>query len=121
MEFFQLLMGDINYQAASKYAGKYIQHDPSIADGFDALAKALQTNPRWKDRKPSEVDFKLVAADGDLVYLQTHRQISRPDGTKLRIAVVHTFRFDEEGKIAEHWIVVGRADPAKSVSKHPLF
>jgi len=121
MEFFQLLMGDINYQAARKYAGQYIQHDPGIADGFDALAKALQTNPRWKDRKPSKVDFKLVAADGDLVYLQTHREVVRPDGTKLRIAVIHTFRFDEEGKIAEHWTIVGKADPTKTVSKHPLF
>ncbi|MFC1764912.1 alkyl sulfatase dimerization domain-containing protein [Planctomycetota bacterium] len=121
MEFFQLLMGDLNYEAACKYMAEYIQHDPLIGDGFDALAKALQTYPQWKNRTPSKVDFKLVTADGDLVTFQTHKERNGADGSKLRIAVVHTFRFNDQGKIAEHWTVVGAADPEKSVSKHPLF
>jgi len=122
MAFFQLLMGDLNYEAARNYTAEYIQHDPKIGDGFDALAKALQAYPQWMNRKPSKIDFKLVAADGDLVYLQTHTETTSPkDGSPLRRAVVHTFRFDEQGKIAEHWTVVGTANPEKSVSKHPLF
>lgn len=121
MAYFQLLMGDLNYEAARNYTAEYIQHDPLISDGFNALAKALQTYPQWKNRKPSKIDFKLVTADGDLVTFQTHKEITKSDGSKVRRAVVHTFRFNDQGKIAEHWTVVGAADPEKSVSKHPLF
>jgi len=121
MAFFQLLMGDLNYEAARDYTAEYIQHDPLIGDGFDASAKALQTYPHWKNREPSKVDFKLVVADGDLVTFQTHTETTTSDGSRVRRAVVHTFRFNDQGKIAEHWTVVGTADPEKSVSKHPLF
>jgi len=122
LDFFQLVLGDRDYEAARKYAGRYIQHDPRIGDGFDALVEALETNPLWKNRPKSRVDFKLVAADGDLVYLQTHKEITaKDDGSPARLIVVHVFRFNDEGKIDEHWTIVQSVKLKDSVSKHPLF
>ncbi|WP_372797237.1 alkyl sulfatase dimerization domain-containing protein [Pontiella sp.] len=122
LDFFQLILGDRNYEAARKYAGEYIQHDPRIGDGYEALVEALETNPLWKDRPKSTVQFKNVAADGDLVYLQTHKKIkAHDDGSPAHLVVMHLFRFDDEGKIAEHWTLSQMAKLKDSVSKHPLF
>ncbi len=122
LEFFQLILGDRDYEAARKFAGDYVQHDPRIGDGFDALVEALETNPIWKDRPKSRVDFKNVAADGNLVYFQTHRSIkAKDDGSPARLLVTHLFRFDEHGKIAEHWTQTQSVKLSESASKHPLF
>jgi predicted SnoaL-like aldol condensation-catalyzing enzyme len=122
LDFFQLILGDRDYEAARKYAGEYIQHDPRVGDGYDALVEALETNPIWKNRPKSTVDFKNVAADGDLVYLQTHKEIkAHDDGSPARLIVVHAFRFNDEGKIDEHWSVNQSVKLKDSISKHPLF
>ena len=121
LSFFQLVMGDRNYEAARHYAGEYIQHDPRVGDGFDALVEALETNPLWKNRPKSTVQFKHVAADGDLVYLQTNRVITAKDGSPAHLAVTHLFRFNDQGKIEEHWTMSQKATLKDSVSKHPLF
>jgi predicted SnoaL-like aldol condensation-catalyzing enzyme len=122
MDFFQLIVGDRNYEAGRKYVGEYIQHDPRIGDGYDALVEALESNPIWKDRPMSKVDFKNVAADGDLVYLQTHKEINaHDDGSLVHLVVTHLFRFNDEGKIDEHWTFAQSVKLKDSVSKHPLF
>jgi predicted SnoaL-like aldol condensation-catalyzing enzyme len=122
LDFFQLILGDRDYEAARKDAGKYIQHGPTIMDGYDALVEALETDPRWKDRPKRKLEFKNVAADGDLVYLQMHREMkAKDDGSPARVIVVHVFRFNDEGKIDEHWSVNQSVKLNDSVSKHPLF
>ncbi|MDF7799457.1 nuclear transport factor 2 family protein [Pontiellaceae bacterium B1224] len=122
LDFFQLILVDRDYETARKYTGEYIQHDPRIGDGYDALVEALETNPLWKDRPQSQIEFKNVAADGDLVYLQTHKEIkAHDDGSPARLVVTHLFRFDDNGKIAEHWTYSQMAKLNDSVSKHPLF
>ncbi|MDZ8117975.1 nuclear transport factor 2 family protein [Pontiella agarivorans] len=122
MDFIQLIMGDRNYEEARKYAGEYIQHDPRIGDGYDTLVEALETNPLWKNRPKRKIDFKNVAADGDLVYLQTHKTIkAHDDGSPARRVVTHLFRFNEAGKIDEHWTFAQSVKLKDSISKHPLF
>lgn len=118
MEFFQLLVGDHNYEAARAYAGEYIQHDPKIGDGYDALVTAL----KHRGAPKRKVEFKNVAADGDLVYLQTHREMNaKDDGSPARMVIIHVFRFSDEGKIDEHWVYNQSVKLKDSVSKHPLF
>jgi predicted SnoaL-like aldol condensation-catalyzing enzyme len=122
LDFFQLILGDRDYEAARKYAGAYIQHDPRIGDGYDALVEALETNPIWKDRPKSKVEFKNVAADGDLVYFQSHREIkAKDDGSPARLLVTHLFRFDPQGRIAEHWTQSQSVKLSETINKHPLF
>lgn len=63
-----------------------------------------------------------MAADGDLVYFQTHREIkAKDDGSPARLIVVHAFRFNDAGKIDEHWTIVQSVKLKDSASKHPLF
>jgi predicted SnoaL-like aldol condensation-catalyzing enzyme len=115
-------MEERDYETARKYAGEYIQHDPRIGDGYDALVEALETNPLWKDRKKTKIEFKNVAADGDLVYLQTHKEIkAHDDGSPAHLVVTHLFRFNDAGKIDEHWTLSQTVKLNQSVNKHPLF
>lgn len=123
MEFFQLLVGDRDYDTARTYAAEYIQHDPRVPeDGFDALVHYLETDPKFKNRHNTQVKFHNVMADGDLVYFQTRKEIKdKKDGSPVRILVQHSFRFNNDGKIAEHW---SSATPVKVNScknKKPLW
>jgi predicted SnoaL-like aldol condensation-catalyzing enzyme len=113
VEFYQNLFGDKNPDAINKYIGdKYIQHNPSLPDGKEALLQAVKV---WfKDAPKEKVDFQRVAADGDLVFLH----IRSKSGQKER-AIVDIFRI-ENGKIVEHWDVIQEI-PEKSANDHPMF
>jgi predicted SnoaL-like aldol condensation-catalyzing enzyme len=66
--FCQGLFGDKDYSIIDKYISPdYIQHNPSLADGTEALKNAVLV---WmKDVPKGKVDFQHIAADGDLVFL----------------------------------------------------
>lgn len=121
LAYFQALMGDKDYEAARAYAAEYIQHDPMAGDGFDALVAMLQNTPFFRDAPRHTVQAHHVVAEGDLVYFQIHREMTSPDGTLSRMNTVHCFRFNEAGKIAEHWTIRQSAAVADSVNPHPLF
>lgn len=112
-EFYQQLFGDKNPEVILKYlAESYIQHNPSLPDGRDAIYNAVKV---WfKDAPKEKVDIQRIAADGDLVYLHVRSKM----GAKT-VAVVDIFRI-ENGKIAEHWDVIQEV-PEKSANSHPMF
>lgn len=58
-----------------------------------------------------------MIAEGDLVVLHVHSQLDEKDRGE---AVVDIFRFDENGKIVEHWDTI-QAVPDKTVSGRSLF
>lgn len=121
--FFQLIVGDRDYEAARKYVAEYIQRDPNLSgDGFDTLIDYLETDSKFKDRPKTTVRFYNVIADKDLVYFQIRKELkAKDDGSPMRILVQHLFHFNQAGKIIEH---LGTATPVKlknSQNKHPLW
>eukprot|EP00768_Dysnectes_brevis_P007436 gnl/Dysnectes_brevis/627_a694_4886.p1 GENE.gnl/Dysnectes_brevis/627_a694_4886~~gnl/Dysnectes_brevis/627_a694_4886.p1 ORF type:complete len:166 (-),score=60.20 gnl/Dysnectes_brevis/627_a694_4886:59-556(-) len=120
-EFFQYLMGDSNYEEARKYVGAYIQHDPRVADGFDALVEFLSTSPKFKDRPQTTIQYNYISAEGDMVYMQNHKEFEM-DGEPARRNVVHVFRFGDTGKIEEHWTIAMAVKLDDCLYKdHPLY
>ena len=88
-------------EAFAKYGGdKYIQHNPRVPDGKDAVINYFtpffQANPQAKS------EIKRAVAEGDLVWLHVH---SRQNPTDRGRAIVDIFRV-EKGKVVEHWDVI---------------
>ncbi len=85
-------------KAVELYVGKeYIQHNPLVGDGKEAFITyfermAMEYPEKW-------IEFVRSVAEGDLVALHTHQRW--PGGDKY--VTMDFFRFDEEGKIVEHW------------------
>jgi len=114
VSFYQGLFGDKDYSVIDKYiAADYIQHNPALADGAEALKNAVQI---WmKDVPKGKVNFQHVAADGDLVFL--HVKTFGPTGKLTAIAEI--FRV-KDNRIVEHWDVIQEV-PEKSANQHPMF
>jgi len=112
-DFYQELFGDKDVNAIDKYIGEtYIQHNPSLPDGRDALKKAAA---QWFKGLPREkIDIRHLGADGDFVYI--HTKSNRGDAS---ISVMDIFRI-ENGKIVEHWDILQEV-PKKSANPHPMF
>lgn len=112
-DMYQAIFGDKNIAAADQYiAENYIQHNPMVADGREALKSALT---QWFKNAPKEkVDIQRMGADGDLVFIHT-RSVR---GGKTN-SIIDIFRV-ENGKIAEHWDVIQEV-PANAANDHPMF
>ena len=92
----------------------YIQHNPNVATGAEALKGMLN---RARLRVPDAVhDVKRMIADGDMVAAHVH-VIFTPGERGL--AVVDIFRI-EDGKIAEHWDVA-QPIPEPAANENGMF
>lgn len=115
--FYNELFKKGNIAAIDQYlAPEYIQHNPGVATGREAIKKAFagimpSTNP---DSNPSKT--VRVIAEGDLVLLHTWVKMSPTDRGS---AVVDIFRV-ANGKIVEHWDVVQDV-PEKSANNNTMF
>jgi predicted SnoaL-like aldol condensation-catalyzing enzyme len=112
-EFYQQLFGDKDVSAIDKYLlPSYIQHNPSLPDGSEALKKGAT---QWFAGAPKDtIDIRHLSAEGDLVYIHTRSKM----GDKV-FSIIDIFRI-ENGKIAEHWDVLQEV-PQKSANDHPMF
>ncbi|MDA0524282.1 nuclear transport factor 2 family protein [Methanococcoides alaskense] len=85
-------------KATEKYVGKeYIQHNPSVGDGIGEFIKYFE---RMQEEYPEKsIEFVRVVAEGNLVALHTHQVWPGNE----EYVTMDFFRFDEYGKIVEHW------------------
>jgi len=101
--------------AVEEYVGThYIQHNPVVADGKQAFIDYFE---RMHTEYPGKtIEFIRSVAEGDLVALHTHQKW--PGGDEY--VTMDFFRFDEEGKIVEHWDSIQEI-PEHSLNGNPMY
>ena len=85
-------------KAVEMYVGdEYIQHNPLVGNGKQAFIDYFtEMAEQYPDK---EIEFVRAVAEGDLVALHTHQTWPGND----EYVTMDFFRFDENGKIVEHW------------------
>ena len=93
----------------------YIQHNPMVPDGRDAVLMAL---PEWVSKSGLRAEIKRVIAQGDLVVVHARwANPSKPETTAM--AVMDIFRV-QDGLIVEHWDVLQEV-PKTAANNNTMF
>lgn len=91
--------------APQYFTADYIQHNPNVASGRDAMVAYMKATRPVRPIAP-HITFPVVAmiAEGDLVIVATLNYLPRPDAPEHKYTAMHFDMFRiEQGKIAEHW------------------
>lgn len=95
-------------EAVRLYVGKeYIQHNPLVGNGPGPFVEYFERMQREYAQK--SIEFVRACAEGDLAAVHTHQVW--PGGDEY--VTMDFFRFDDDGKIVEHW------DAIQSIPKEP--
>ncbi len=102
-------------KAVDLYVGaEYIQHNPLVADGKQAFINYF--DEMAKDYPGKSIEFIRAIAEGDLVALHTHQTWPGDE----QYVTMDFFRFDEAGKIVEHWDSMQEV-PCESKNGNPMY
>jgi len=102
-------------KAIELYVGsEYIQHNPAVANGTKGFIAYFEKMQQEYPKK--SIEFVRCIAEGDLVALHTHQTWPGND----QYVTMDFFRFDEQGKICEHWDSIQQI-PKTSANKNTMF
>jgi predicted SnoaL-like aldol condensation-catalyzing enzyme len=85
----------------------YVQHNPQAGNGLEAVKEF------FRPVGPVDVAVHRVIAEGDLVAAHANYK-------NWNMAAVDIWRFNDEGKIVEHWDVLQEI-PAETASGNDMF
>lgn len=115
IEFYRTAYLGDPVSAVERHVGaEYIQHNPEVGDGPAAFIEYFGEMAR--DYPDKQIEFLRAVAEGDLVALHTHQTWPGNE----QYVTMDFFRFDENGKIVEHWDAI-QLVPAESKNGNPMY
>jgi predicted SnoaL-like aldol condensation-catalyzing enzyme len=101
-----MINGKRSEESTAKFVSPaYVQHNPLIADGSDALGKYFGQVTRQRAR--ARVVVHRIIAVGDYVWAHVNfLNLFNDDPDDTGVAGVDIYRMDADGKAIEHWDVL---------------
>lgn len=115
ISFYKMAYEGNPQRAVELYVGnEYIQHNPMVGNGPQAFIDYFER--MQKEYPQKSIEFVRSIAEGNLIALHTHQ--IWPDNDEY--ITMDFFRFDENGKICEHWDAIQQI-PKESPNPNTMY